>query len=199
MRRVDKPWGHELWWALTDRYVGKLLHIEKGESLSLQYHDVKDETIMRAVGPAAVRDARDAGRRASSSAVEMRPGRRLPHHARAPLHRMTGARGLRHRRGLDARARRRGPARRPLRPRGHLASPSTVRSVRPSSRDRRAQRRPRTCGQDRVLEHRGVADEGVERADAAHGRVEVLEELVARCGPRSRRRSPRSGCPRGRR
>ncbi len=43
--RVDKPWGHELIWALTDRYVGKILHIEPGHVLSLQYHEKKDETI----------------------------------------------------------------------------------------------------------------------------------------------------------
>ncbi len=43
---VAKPWGHELIWARTDRYVGKLLHIKAGEALSLQYHRVKDETIM---------------------------------------------------------------------------------------------------------------------------------------------------------
>jgi len=42
---VAKPWGHELIWAHTDRYVGKVLHIKKGESLSYQYHRVKDETI----------------------------------------------------------------------------------------------------------------------------------------------------------
>jgi mannose-6-phosphate isomerase len=42
---VDKPWGHELIWAHTERYVGKILHINKGESLSYQYHRVKDETI----------------------------------------------------------------------------------------------------------------------------------------------------------
>jgi mannose-6-phosphate isomerase len=42
-RHVDKPWGHELLWAVTDRYVGKILHINKGEALSLQYHDRKDE------------------------------------------------------------------------------------------------------------------------------------------------------------
>ena len=41
--RVDKPWGHEIWWAHTDRYVGKLLHIKAGESLSLQYHERKHE------------------------------------------------------------------------------------------------------------------------------------------------------------
>ena len=44
-RRVDKPWGYELIWAHTDRYVGKVLHINKGESLSYQYHVVKDETV----------------------------------------------------------------------------------------------------------------------------------------------------------
>jgi mannose-6-phosphate isomerase-like protein (cupin superfamily) len=45
-RRIDKPWGHELIWAHTDRYVGKILFIRAGEALSLQYHRVKDETIM---------------------------------------------------------------------------------------------------------------------------------------------------------
>lgn len=44
-RRVDKPWGHELIWAHTDRYVGKLLVIEAGQQLSLQYHEQKDESI----------------------------------------------------------------------------------------------------------------------------------------------------------
>jgi quercetin dioxygenase-like cupin family protein len=43
--RVDKPWGHELIWARTDRYVGKILHIEPGHTLSLQYHNKKDESI----------------------------------------------------------------------------------------------------------------------------------------------------------
>jgi mannose-6-phosphate isomerase-like protein (cupin superfamily) len=59
-RRIDKPWGHETIWADTDRYVGKILHIREGQALSLQYHEVKDETIcvlkgeMRlVVGPSA--------------------------------------------------------------------------------------------------------------------------------------------------
>jgi len=43
--RVEKPWGYELHWAKTDRYVGKVLHITAGHALSLQYHNVKDETI----------------------------------------------------------------------------------------------------------------------------------------------------------
>lgn len=50
MSVVAKPWGHELIWARTDRYVGKILHIKAGEALSLQYHRVKDETIMVLAG-----------------------------------------------------------------------------------------------------------------------------------------------------
>lgn len=45
VRRVDKPWGHELIFAETDRYVGKILNIDAGQALSLQYHERKDETI----------------------------------------------------------------------------------------------------------------------------------------------------------
>jgi len=44
VRRVEKPWGYELIVAHTDRYVGKILHIEPGQALSLQYHELKDET-----------------------------------------------------------------------------------------------------------------------------------------------------------
>jgi mannose-6-phosphate isomerase-like protein (cupin superfamily) len=43
--RVEKPWGYELRWAITDRYLGKLIHINRGQSLSLQYHVQKDESI----------------------------------------------------------------------------------------------------------------------------------------------------------
>lgn len=42
---VPKPWGHETIWARTDRYVGKILHIRAGHALSVQYHEVKDETV----------------------------------------------------------------------------------------------------------------------------------------------------------
>jgi mannose-6-phosphate isomerase len=45
VNRVEKPWGYELHWARTDRYVGKLLHVNAGHALSLQYHNLKDETI----------------------------------------------------------------------------------------------------------------------------------------------------------
>ncbi len=40
---MDKPWGYELRWAVTDRYLGKVLHVNRGEALSLQYHELKDE------------------------------------------------------------------------------------------------------------------------------------------------------------
>jgi mannose-6-phosphate isomerase-like protein (cupin superfamily) len=43
--RVEKPWGYELVWARTDRYVGKILHVKAGHVLSLQYHNQKDETM----------------------------------------------------------------------------------------------------------------------------------------------------------
>jgi len=43
--RVEKPWGYELHWAHTDRYVGKVIHVNRGHALSLQYHNRKDETI----------------------------------------------------------------------------------------------------------------------------------------------------------
>jgi mannose-6-phosphate isomerase len=44
VRRVDKPWGHELIWALTETYCGKLLFVKAGHSLSLQFHREKDES-----------------------------------------------------------------------------------------------------------------------------------------------------------
>jgi mannose-6-phosphate isomerase len=43
-RKVEKPWGYELIWAESEHYVGKVLFIKAGESLSLQFHRVKDES-----------------------------------------------------------------------------------------------------------------------------------------------------------
>ncbi len=43
--QVPKPWGHETIWAHTERYVGKILHINAGHELSVQYHNRKDETV----------------------------------------------------------------------------------------------------------------------------------------------------------
>lgn len=44
-RKIEKPWGYELLFALTDRYAGKIIFIKKGHRLSLQYHSKKDESI----------------------------------------------------------------------------------------------------------------------------------------------------------
>jgi mannose-6-phosphate isomerase-like protein (cupin superfamily) len=53
--RVEKPWGYELIWARTDRYVGKILHVEPGHVLSLQYHNKKDESIYVLTGEIILR------------------------------------------------------------------------------------------------------------------------------------------------
>lgn len=45
VRVVPKPWGHEVIWAHTEHYVGKILHIRAGHALSMQYHEMKDETL----------------------------------------------------------------------------------------------------------------------------------------------------------
>src|SRR5580698_10181739 len=70
--RVPKPWGHELIWAYTDRYVGKILHIKAGHALSVQYHDRKDETIHVLSGEMIyrVRDGADGPMRE----LRLRPG-----------------------------------------------------------------------------------------------------------------------------
>ena len=72
-RRVEKPWGYELIWAETTGYVGKLLHIQAGEALSLQYHEQKDETIhllsgeIRFSAGSSVSDLEDINLRAGES------------------------------------------------------------------------------------------------------------------------------------
>ena len=45
MRRIDKPWGYEVIWAETDDYVGKIMEINPGHRMSLQYHEQKEETV----------------------------------------------------------------------------------------------------------------------------------------------------------
>ena len=70
--RVDKPWGYELIWAHTSRYVGKILHIHKGESLSFQFHRVKDETIhlLHGAMELEVGSATETGRKS----LKLKPG-----------------------------------------------------------------------------------------------------------------------------
>jgi mannose-6-phosphate isomerase len=85
VHRVEKPWGYELWWARTDRYVGKLIHINKGQALSLQYHNKKDETIYVQSG----RMLFEIGPRADAlERREMGPGDVI-HVAPPTVHRMT--------------------------------------------------------------------------------------------------------------
>jgi mannose-6-phosphate isomerase len=79
--RVNKPWGHEVRWAVTDRYLGKLIHINKGEQLSLQYHVQKDESIliMSGVMDLVLEDERGevrTHRMSPGMTARVRPGRR---------------------------------------------------------------------------------------------------------------------------
>jgi mannose-6-phosphate isomerase-like protein (cupin superfamily) len=60
--KVPKPWGHETIWALSDRYVGKILHINAGQELSVQYHKQKDETVHLLSGEIVYRSESRRGR-----------------------------------------------------------------------------------------------------------------------------------------
>lgn len=53
-KRVEKPWGYEIWFAQTDAYVGKIIHVNKHSQLSLQYHMKKDETLYCLNGEAII-------------------------------------------------------------------------------------------------------------------------------------------------
>ena len=59
--KVPKPWGHETIWAQSDRYVGKVLHINAGQELSVQYHNKKDETVYLLSGEISYRVKSDSG------------------------------------------------------------------------------------------------------------------------------------------
>jgi mannose-6-phosphate isomerase len=82
--RVEKPWGYELIWAHTERYVGKILHINKGESLSYQFHRIKDETV-RLLSGVMEMDVEVDGQR---SKLSLKPGDCL-HIVPGMKHRMT--------------------------------------------------------------------------------------------------------------
>jgi mannose-6-phosphate isomerase len=95
--RVEKPWGYELHWAKTDRYVGKLIHVNAGHALSLQYHNQKDETIFlwsgRMLFEIAEGHEGTAGSGAPGATVpltqrEMKPGEAV-HVTPKTVHRMT--------------------------------------------------------------------------------------------------------------
>jgi mannose-6-phosphate isomerase-like protein (cupin superfamily) len=71
VRRVDKPWGYELHYGLTDRYCGKVLFVRAGEELSLQYHERKDETLYLHAGRAEL-EIGELGE--ETAATEIGPG-----------------------------------------------------------------------------------------------------------------------------
>jgi mannose-6-phosphate isomerase len=79
--RVEKPWGYEMRWAVTERYAGKLIHIARGHALSLQYHVQKDESIHVVSGVMDLQLENDSGemethRLAEGMSAHIRPGRR---------------------------------------------------------------------------------------------------------------------------
>lgn len=83
MRRVEKPWGYELIWAETSRYVGKVLHIVAGERLSRQYHRVKEETLLVRSGEMDL----EIGPAPEARTLRLRPGDSF-HITPGTIHRM---------------------------------------------------------------------------------------------------------------
>ena len=78
---MDKPWGYEIRWAVTDRYLGKILHVNKGEALSLQYHERKDEYQYVATGSVDIETGGPDGaltkrRMRTGDTLHIRPGTR---------------------------------------------------------------------------------------------------------------------------
>ena len=84
-RRVEKPWGWELIWAEADAYVGKLLFVRAGESLSLQYHEVKDESWLVQEGRARLELGEVGG---ELETIEIEPGEAF-HLRPRTVHRVT--------------------------------------------------------------------------------------------------------------
>ncbi len=62
IKRIEKPWGYELIWAKTTKYVGKILHVNKGHRLSLQHHLIKEETILISKGKIEFQYENDKGK-----------------------------------------------------------------------------------------------------------------------------------------
>ena len=84
---VRKPWGRELIWAKAPRYVGKVLTIEKGHRLSLQYHKKKHESLIVLRGRLLLRLGRFKGFVGPGTAFAIRP--RTIHRFEAPKGRVT--------------------------------------------------------------------------------------------------------------
>jgi mannose-6-phosphate isomerase-like protein (cupin superfamily) len=86
VRRVEKPWGHELIWALTGEYCGKVLFVKAGCALSLQFHNEKDESWLVQSGRAKL-ELGDAGEAVLLEEV-VGPGAAF-HYAPGTVHRVT--------------------------------------------------------------------------------------------------------------
>jgi mannose-6-phosphate isomerase len=84
-RRIEKPWGWELVWAEAEEYAGKLLYVRAGESLSLQYHERKDESWLVQEGRARLEVGRVEG---ELETVEIGPGDAF-HFRPGTVHRVT--------------------------------------------------------------------------------------------------------------
>tara|TARA_Y100000034_G_scaffold25329_1_gene29829 strand:- start:294 stop:641 length:348 start_codon:yes stop_codon:yes gene_type:complete len=87
---VNKPWGHENIWALTEKYVGKVLFIKEGSRLSLQFHKVKEETIMVLEGTMEL--VLEEGSQRDQHSIIMNPGDTY-HISPLTVHRFSASQG----------------------------------------------------------------------------------------------------------
>jgi len=74
LKKVLKPWGWELWFAHTTKYVGKIIFIKKGHRLSRQYHRFKDETVYANQGTWVLEISGKKKRMKPGDAARIRPG-----------------------------------------------------------------------------------------------------------------------------
>jgi mannose-6-phosphate isomerase-like protein (cupin superfamily) len=81
---VEKPWGFENRWAINEKYLGKILHINRGHRLSLQYHNVKDETIYVLSGVLSLHLGDDVVTLMEGESFHIKPG--VVHRFEAPKH-----------------------------------------------------------------------------------------------------------------
>lgn len=85
MKKVSKPWGYEMIFAETDKYIGKIIHIKMGEKLSRQYHNQKDETFLIQEGEMLL----ELGDKEFLTEKRMKPGDTY-HCKPGTIHRMIG-------------------------------------------------------------------------------------------------------------
>jgi mannose-6-phosphate isomerase len=110
---VAKPWGYEIWYALTDRYAGKILHVACGYRLSLQYHERKDESCYVLGGRLLLLQGTDPTQLAERVITAGSIWRNQP----GVIHTTEALEDSERARGLDPRSRRRCAPARPLRTR----------------------------------------------------------------------------------